>query len=792
VAARAIGIDLGTLNSCVAVVSDGKAVVLADESRTTIPSCVAIQGGRELVGAAAKRHAVTSPQSTIIAVKRLIGHPFDSDEVRAAAARLPYPLKASPLGSVLFEIDSVELTPVQVSAKILQRVREVAEKALGEPVRQAVISVPAHFNDVQRKATKLAAEYAGLEVLRLINEPTAAAFAYGYKKHKDFTLAVYDLGGGTFDVTIMRARGDTFEVVATDGDSYLGGEDFDYAIAEWLEKEFEAEHGRDLSSDPSARLRLKEAAEKAKIELSDVDSTQIQLPYLTRLADGSRPSFERTLSRKKMVELCQELVDRTLSLCERCLSTARVTRAEIQEVLLVGGQSRMTAVREGVKKFFQKDPRRDINPDEVVAMGAALYAYSLTADSLKEEAVDAAEDAMEVALRETAVARKILDEVEQIRARPLDDQGLANRLASLLKATEGDGPVPAEFADRTGGGPISTLGPITFGVSADSQPAKAEAKAEPKTEAPPTRAPKSKTKTKAAPKTPPPAPVTPPAPAKPAAPKPAAAAPVGPATKPAAGPKTSATKTKAKKPAAPAKKDPSEFGDLIERGKVDDDENLPTSVKGLKDELLQIDYKAAELIEKLAEELQDGEAADLLEAAKDRLNDSLFAAKASSAAVVQNLKTAVEHKNARRVDLRDVTSLPLGIASVGSLFTVLIDQNVVVPAEHQRIFTTNQDGQAEVEIRVFQGRSKLVNDNQLLGSFILEGIAPARRMEPKIEVAFRIDENGILAVRARDAESGAQQGLRIEDPLGLQQVEPPAPEAEAPEAEAPKQFELER
>src|SRR5262245_9475134 len=449
---RAIGIDLGTLNSCVAVVQDGKGVVLADEARTTIPSCVAMQNGKELVGAAAKRVAVTAPQSTILAVKRLIGHPFDSDEVRKAAARLPYPLKASPLGSVLFEVEGAELTPVQVSAKILARVREVAEKNLGEPVKQAVISVPAHFNDVQRKATKLAAEYAGLEVLRLINEPTAAAFAYGYKKHKDFTLAVYDLGGGTFDVTIMRARGDTFEVIATDGDSYLGGEDFDYAIAEWLEKEFEKDHGRDLSGDPAARLRLKEAAEKAKVELSDVERTNIQLPFLTRMPDGSRPNFERALTRQKLSELCKPLVDRTLTLCERCITTARVVKGEIGEVLLVGGQSRMLSVREGVKKFFAKEPRRDINPDEVVAMGAALYAYSLTADNLKEEAVDAADDAYAVALRETAVARKILNEVEQIRAKPLDDQGLAARLTALLKATEGDGPVPTQFGDTTDGG----------------------------------------------------------------------------------------------------------------------------------------------------------------------------------------------------------------------------------------------------------------------------------------------------------------------------------------------------
>jgi molecular chaperone DnaK (HSP70) len=751
-ASPAVGIDLGTLNSCVAVVKDGKAVVLADEARTTIPSCVAVHQGKELVGAAAKRHAVTSPQSTILAVKRLIGHPFDSEEVRAAAARVPYPLKASPLGSVTLEVGGAELTPVQVSAKILTRVRDVAEKALGEPVRQAVISVPAHFNDVQRKATKLAAEYAGLEVLRLINEPTAAAFAYGYKKHKDFTLAVYDLGGGTFDVTIMRARGDTFEVVATDGDSYLGGEDFDYAIAAWLEQEFTAEHETDLSRDAHARLRLKEAAEKAKVELADVETAQIDLPFLTRLADGTRVNFSRALTRKKMNELCAPLVQRTLELCERCITDARVVKAEIGEVLLVGGQSRMFSVREGVKKFFGKEPRRDINPDEVVALGAALYAYSLSADALQEQATDAAEDAYEVAVRETALARKIVNEVEALRGKPLDDQGLAARLQTLLQATQADGTIPPDFGETNPEQDPNTLAPFTFGVS---EPAPEPEALEPVR-----------------------------APAKP---------------KPAAKPKAAA-RPAVEAPAAPPKKKKkktSELRSAVAAGKTDDDD-LPTAVKGLRDELLQLDYKALELMDKLADELPEGQATELLEVAKERLTDSLLSAKGASEEVVSQLKTAVEHKNARRVNLRDVTSLPLGIAAAGSIFTILIDQNVVVPAEHQRVFTTNQDGQAEVEIRVYQGRSKSVGDNQLLGSFILEGIAPARRMEPKIEVAFRIDENGILAVRARDAESGIQQGIRIEDPLGLQQVEPPegeaAPAAADPEEDfSPRQsFEIER
>jgi molecular chaperone DnaK (HSP70) len=388
------------------------------------------------------------------------------------------------------------------------------------------------------------------------------------------------------------------------------------------------------------------------------------------------------------------LIERTLELCDRCLSTARIVRGEVGEVLLVGGQSRMLAVRDAVKSYFAKEPRRDINPDEVVAIGAALYAYSLSADELQQAAVDAAEDAYDVAVRRTEVARKIVREVEDLRAKPLDDRGLAARLQTLLAATQADGTIPPEFNDTTDPG---SIGPITFGVGEpqeDDSPRILESAHE-----------------------------------------------------------------------------PLQLEGLLGNA-ADDDGELPSVVKDLKDELLQLDYKAAELIEQLAIDVRDGEASKLLEVARERLSDNLEVAKGASDEVVEQIKSAVEHKQARRVNLRDVTSLPLGIASAGNIFTVLIDQNIVVPTELKRVFTTNQDGQAEVEIRVFQGRSRNVADNQLLGSFVLEGIAPARRMEPKIEVAFRIDENGILAVRARDAESGAQQGIRIEDPLGLQQVEP--------------------
>jgi molecular chaperone DnaK len=440
---RIVGIDLGTINSCVAAVQGGRAVVLNDDSQNTIPCCLALVRGKEVVGSAARRHLVTEPHSTVTAVKRLIGHHFDSPEVQAVCERVPYPVRPSPLGNVLLEVGGKELTPVQISARILHRLREVAESALGERVSRAVISVPAHFTDVQRRSTKLAAEYAGLEVVRLINEPTAAAFAYGYRKGENFTLAVYDLGGGTFDITIMTAKGDTFEVDATDGDSFLGGEDFDGAIADWLKQEFLAEFNHDLSGDAGACLRLQEAAERAKVELSELDSTRIELPFLAELPNGGRPHLARDFTREKLAELARPLLERSLELCERCVQEAGLVKQDIDEVLLVGGQTRMVLIREGVRDFFGREPRRDINPDEVVAMGAALYGYSLQAEDLKEDAEEAAAEACSVAMRGADVARKMLDQVEEVvdvSVAMLDDRALAARLQALLDQTDAEDP----------------------------------------------------------------------------------------------------------------------------------------------------------------------------------------------------------------------------------------------------------------------------------------------------------------------------------------------------------------
>jgi molecular chaperone DnaK (HSP70) len=656
VSAYILGIDLGTVNSCVAAVIDSRPTVLRDEANVTIPSCLAITRGKELVGRAARRQAVMDPKSTVWAVKRLMGHAWDSPEVQSARQRVTYPIKPSPLGGVLIEIAGRDLTPVQVSARVLQKIREVAEAALGESVEKAVISVPAHFTDVQRKATKLAAEYAGLKALRLINEPTAAAFAYGYRKGEDFTLAVYDLGGGTFDITVLTARGNVFEVEATDGDSYLGGEDFDHVITQWLDAESRAEFGESLQLDESARMRLKDAAERAKVELSEAGEATIELPYLTQLPDGSRPTFRRVLTRAKLEELTRPIIERTLEICGRCLREAGLRPDDVQEVLLVGGQTRMPLVREVVGGFFGRDARRDINPDEVVALGAALYGYSLEADNLLVEAENEAEEAYAVALKEAGIARKIVQRVEQLQTKAPNSGALATRLEELLREAEAELPT------------------------------------------------------------------------------------------------------------------------LVDRGRAD--ENLPERVRELQSEIAELQQEANAAMESVKAKLEttvtkvdggDAEAETLLGKAAERITQRLASAQEASSRAEVHHGQAEQHRTARRVDLIDVTSHALGIGTAGDLFSILIDKNKPVPVEEERIFTTMQDGQVEVEIRVAQGSAQRASENQFLGSFTLQGIQPAPRMEPKILVRFRIDEDGILSVTARDAVTRVEQGIRVEDPLGLQQ-----------------------
>ena len=379
--AKVIGIDLGTTNSCVAVMEGATPKVIENsEGARTTPSIVAFtDDGERLVGQPAKRQAVTNPERTFFAIKRLIGRSFEDPMTKKDMGLVPYKIIRGPNGDAWVTADGKQYSPSQISAFVLQKMKETAEAYLGGPVTQAVITVPAYFNDAQRQATKDAGRIAGLEVLRIINEPTAAALAYGLDKKKSGTIAVYDLGGGTFDISILEIGDGVFEVKSTNGDTFLGGEDFDMRLVEYLSAEFKKEQGIDLTKDKLALQRLKEAAEKAKIELSSATQTDINLPYITADATGPK-HLALKLTRAKYEALVDDLIQRTVEPCRKALKDAGLSAGQIDEVVLVGGMTRMPKVQEVVKQFFGKEPHKGVNPDEVVAIGAAIQAGVLQGD----------------------------------------------------------------------------------------------------------------------------------------------------------------------------------------------------------------------------------------------------------------------------------------------------------------------------------------------------------------------------------------------------------------------------
>ncbi len=378
---KILGIDLGTTNSAMAYMSGGKPEVIANsQGNRTTPSVVATdEKGEILVGAPAKNQAITNPKDTIYSVKRLIGRPFDSDDVKKDLENFPFETKKAEKGGVDIKMGDKWFTPQEVSAKILGKLKKDAEDFLGEEVKEAVITVPAYFDDSQRQATKDAGKIAGLDVKRIVNEPTAAALSYGINEKKDQTIAVFDLGGGTFDITLLEIGEGVFEVLATNGDTHLGGDDFDSVIMESLIEEFKSNEGIDLREDKTALQRLKEAAEKAKVELSTSEKTEINIPYITATDTGPK-HFRKEMTRTELEKLISDLIDKTVAPCDEVLKDAKIKKEDISEVLLVGGMTRMPAVIKKVKEIFGKEPNKSVNPDEVVATGAAIQGGVLSGD----------------------------------------------------------------------------------------------------------------------------------------------------------------------------------------------------------------------------------------------------------------------------------------------------------------------------------------------------------------------------------------------------------------------------
>lgn len=380
---RVIGIDLGTTNSCVASVVAGIPTVVANRGGyKTTPSMIAIaESGRRLVGHIAKRQAITNAENTVYAAKRLIGRKWDDPRTEAAKEELPYDIVEGDIGDVRVQLRQRNYTIPELSAMVLTEMKKVAEDHFGETVDQAVITIPAYFNDGQRQATRDAGKVAGLDVIRIINEPTAAALAYGYRRDIQKKVAIFDLGGGTFDISILDIGDGVFEVLATGGDTFLGGEDFDRRVVEWLVFDFAKEHNIDLRSDPMSLQRLRDAAEKAKIELSITETTEINLPFIISTGKNDSLHLQQTLTRSKLNELTSDLVERTLEMCKRTLEAAGLKIQELEDIILVGGQTRMPRVQEAVRDFFGVEPSKNVHPDEVVALGAAVQAHALVSQS---------------------------------------------------------------------------------------------------------------------------------------------------------------------------------------------------------------------------------------------------------------------------------------------------------------------------------------------------------------------------------------------------------------------------
>ncbi|MGD8859997.1 MAG: Hsp70 family protein [Myxococcales bacterium] len=733
-----LGIDLGTTNSVVAVCEEGQPRVLADDNGQALqPSVVSFHpSGRVLTGQQARERRLLDAANTIFSVKRLIGRPFRVSEVQRAAQRLPFSLIESPTGAVMVEARGERYTLPEISALVLRRMRGIAEQALGQSCVNAVVTVPANFNELQRTATRDAGRIAGLNVLRILNEPTAAALAYGYRERTDERVAVYDLGGGTFDMSILDLSGDVIEVIATAGDSYLGGDDIDASIADRMVAEFLAAHRVDLGRDTQGYERLRLAAEWVKCELSQRDRAKVRVQDVAYGRDGRTLDLEFSMSRAELDQLTFPLVGRTFDICQAALRTAGVAPTQLDNVIMVGGQTRSPKVREMVAEYFGRPPLTRVDPSLVVAEGAAVQGLVIGGGQLERPSPPSSRPAPPLGPFD--------DEPTRVRRDPAQELGFDEEPTRVRgDAAEFDlDEEPTEVAPRRVPPPsrapapsrAKPIGAVTLRSMTSGPPSSAPGRAS----SPPPRSASS------------PAPPPVPADVLPPAPPPA----VGSTPPPIAG--------RAQRPGSDTlpEAEPPAFDEPPTAEPPDAVEPAPPS--GI-DVPVSLPPVASER-ELAAESATDVEGIGALDEPPVEEQEAPPARPVPGPPpATGEPATTIPPATQRPVPLLlDVTPSALAIETAGGYCEQVIEQNAPVPTEQSRRFTTSMDGQSQVRVRVCQGQERRVQDNQELGHIELSNLHPAPRGHVKIDVTFMLDEGGMLDVRAEDRATGKAQEIRID------------------------------
>ena len=697
-----LGIDLGTTNSVVAVADGGSSRVLSNDlGERLIPSAVSFKpDGTILVGEEARERRLLDARHTVYSVKRLIGRPYRSEEVQRAKERFAFELVESPNGGCVVKVRQETYTLTEISAFVLREIRRVAERNLGHPAERAVITVPANFNELQRSATKAAGRVAGLEVERIINEPTAAALAYGYGKHRPERVAVFDLGGGTFDLTILELEDDVFEVLSTAGDSFLGGDDLDLAVAELMADACLQEHRWDPRQDEQAYERLRAAGEWIKCQLSSEPKVEVTLEELTYGPGGAPLDFVFDLDRERFADAVRPILARAFDVCQRALKEAAMKPHEVDNVVLVGGSTRVPLVREMVAQYFRKKPRTEIDPDLVVAQGAAIHGYALSGRAPK-----ASSRPGETTLGKVALKKVSPEELQRLQAAREERRKQLPKQPAFAPTRQVDGAAAAPKPPARATPPPSAMPglPAARGSQAPTVPVALDD---------PLGLPPA-----VVPKPPPPAARKPPVPLpearKPPVPLPEARRPGSPAAPPVVQ----------VIPAAPSASRATAPSDPLPSIIVD-----PTLTSEVGAEF------------------------DL---------DALDAALEQARPPEPEPKPVLEMEARAAPLLMDVTPHSLGIETAGGFSQPLIRRNAPIPTEHTRVFTTAADGQDSVVVRICQGEEKLFADNEALGEIELFGLRSGVRGRVKIEVTFMLDASGVLAVRARDLDTGKEQTIQI-------------------------------